>query len=91
MLPGDEPEKNGDKLKQTETSEVTRDNDADDKLQTEKSDQLWASFLSDVGTRPKDGTSAAQSQMAPTVTVTAFWIFPDYRRCSHYNVYCATN
>lgn len=42
--------------------------DADDTLQTEKSDKLWASFLSDVGSRPKDCTPSAQSQTAPTVT-----------------------
>ncbi|KAE8296835.1 Craniofacial development protein 1 Bucentaur [Larimichthys crocea] len=33
----------------------------DDAKQKKKSDDLWASFLSDVGTRPKDCTTASQS------------------------------
>lgn len=60
---------NVDEKKQTETSEGGN-NDADDRVQTEKSDKLWASFLSDVGTRPKDSTPSEQSQTAQTVTVT---------------------
>ncbi|KAG8012272.1 Craniofacial development protein 1 [Nibea albiflora] len=35
--------------------------DDDDARQKKKSDDLWASFLSDVGTRPKDCTTASQS------------------------------
>lgn len=37
---------------------------ADDASQMEKSEELWASFQSEVGTRPKDCTPASQSQTA---------------------------
>ncbi|XP_044049640.1 craniofacial development protein 1 isoform X1 [Siniperca chuatsi] len=39
-------------------TEVEKDDDA---KQKKKSDDLWASFLSDVGSRPKDSTPASQS------------------------------
>lgn len=39
-------------------SEVKGDNDA---TQKKKADDLWASFLSDVGSRPKDYTPASKS------------------------------
>lgn len=34
-----------------------------------KSDDLWASFLSDVGSRPKGSTSASESSTSPKVNV----------------------
>lgn len=71
MLNVDNQEKDEDGQKQMGTSEGSNV-DADDPLQTEKSDKLWASFLSDVGTRPKDSTASAQSQTTPTVTVALF-------------------
>lgn len=67
MLDIDEQERGGDRREQTDTPEASGNNGAD-----EKSDKLWATFLSDVGTRPKDGSPAAQSQTPPTVTVTLF-------------------
>lgn len=44
----------------------------DDAKQKKKSDDLWASFLSDVGTRPKDCTTASQS--STTQKVNGFYL-----------------
>lgn len=41
---------------------------AEDKLK-KKSDDLWASFLSDVGTRPKESALAAQSGSTQKVNI----------------------
>lgn len=68
MLNANEQEKDGDGQTKAEPGGKTSEGNADDPLQTEKSDKLWASFLSDVGSRPKDDTPSAQSQTAPTVT-----------------------
>lgn len=43
----------------------------DDAVQKKKSDDLWASFLSDVGSRPKDCTSASQSSTTHKVSTGA--------------------
>lgn len=43
---------------------VVEDEEAVDK---KKSDDLWASFLSDVGSRPKDSTPASQSSTTQKV------------------------
>lgn len=73
VLNVDGQKKDEDRQKQIEISEGSNI-DGDDTVQTEKSDKLWASFLSDVGTRPKDDTPSAQSQTAQTVTVTVFTV-----------------
>lgn len=65
VLNVNEQEKDGDGQTKAETGGKTSEGNADDTLQTEKSDKLWASFLSDVGSRPKDCTPSAQSQTAP--------------------------
>lgn len=61
----------GDKLedKKSEQSNeeghpVQRDDDVNQK---KKSDDLWASFLSDVGTRPKQSTAVSNSETIPKV------------------------
>lgn len=41
--------------------EVKKPSEVDDAVQKKKSDDLWASFLSDVGSRPKDCTPSSQS------------------------------
>lgn len=43
------------------------DEDNDEARQKKKSDDLWASFLSDVGSRPKDSTPSSQSSTAQKV------------------------
>lgn len=44
-----------------EEMEIPADEDNDEARQKKKSDDLWASFLSDVGSRPKDSTPSSQS------------------------------
>ncbi|XP_029290459.1 craniofacial development protein 1 [Cottoperca gobio] len=46
---------------QEEVEKVTEVRVEDDAKQKKKSDDLWASFLSDVGSRPKDAPSPSQS------------------------------
>lgn len=77
MIDGDDEEKDGDEAEEKETRVASRNNEA------EKSDQLWASFLSDVGTRPKDSTPV--SQKVPTVTVA---VFSPTDVSWNYNVFC---
>lgn len=66
MLKVNEQEEDGDGPKEAQQSqeEVEKSSeahvDAADARQKEKSDKLWASFLSDVGTRPKDCTAGIQ-------------------------------
>ncbi len=48
------------------TSEAQKEDDA---LQRKKSDDIWASFLSDVGSRPKDRTTASQPSHTQKVNV----------------------
>lgn len=45
----------------TEEARLPRGGSDDDAKQKKKSDDLWASFLSDVGSRPKDASPAAPS------------------------------
>lgn len=46
----------------------------DDARQKKKSDDLWASFLSDVGSRPKECTPSSQSKVpSPTQKVDMFF------------------
>lgn len=66
MLNRNEQDREEDGQKKAEPAGKTAE--SDDTHQTEKSDKLWASFLSDVGSRPKDCTPSAQSETAPTVT-----------------------
>lgn len=47
-------------------AEVEEDNEAQLK---KKSDDLWASFLSDVGSRPKGSASASQSSTSQKVNM----------------------
>lgn len=60
-------EKRGQKLKKTEEGEegeeVQQHNDEDDETRKKKSDDLWASFLSDVGAPPKSSQSAPTAQV----------------------------
>lgn len=44
-----------------EVGKFTEAHEDDEAKQKKKSDDLWASFLSDVGSRPKDPTPASQS------------------------------
>lgn len=64
MLKVNEQEEDGDGPKEAQQEEVEKRSeahvDADDACQKEKSDKLWASFLSDVGSRPKDCTAGIQ-------------------------------
>lgn len=61
MLKVNEQEEGGDGPKEEEVEKSSEAHvDADDAHQKEKSDKLWASFLSDVGTRPKDCTAGIQ-------------------------------
>lgn len=46
--------------------EVKKPSEAEDAVQKKKSDDLWASFLSDVGSRPKDCTPTPSSQSSIT-------------------------
>lgn len=41
----------------------------DEALHKKKSDDLWASFLSDVGSRPKESTPASQSSTTEEVNM----------------------
>ncbi|KAF0040475.1 hypothetical protein F2P81_006373 [Scophthalmus maximus] len=50
-------------LPQEEVVKPTEVKEVDDERQKKKSDDLWASFLSDVGTRPKESTAAPQSSI----------------------------
>lgn len=45
----------------TEEVQLPQGGSDDDAKQKKKSDDLWASFLSDVGSRPKDSSPAASS------------------------------
>ncbi|XP_013865728.1 craniofacial development protein 1 isoform X2 [Austrofundulus limnaeus] len=45
----------------TEEAQLPQEAGEDDAKQKKKSDDLWASFLSDVGSRPKDSSPAAPS------------------------------
>jgi len=45
----------------TEEAQLQQEGDEDETSQKKKSDDLWASFLSDVGSRPKDSVPASQS------------------------------
>ncbi|KAM4572496.1 craniofacial development protein 1 isoform 1-T2 [Odontesthes bonariensis] len=45
----------------TEEAQLHQEVDEDETSQKKKSDDLWASFLSDVGSRPKDSVPASQS------------------------------
>lgn len=47
-------------------AEVAEDEEA---VHKKKSDDLWASFLSDVGSRPKESTPASQSSTAQKVNM----------------------
>lgn len=59
---------NGQRKAQQPQEEVEKTSEghigADGASQMEKSEELWASFQSEVGTRPKDCTAASQSQTA---------------------------
>lgn len=48
-------------LLQEEVEKNTEDEDDHEARQKKKSDDLWASFLSDVGSKPKDSSSAPLS------------------------------
>ncbi|AWP07971.1 putative craniofacial development protein 1 [Scophthalmus maximus] len=50
-------------LPQEEVVKPSEVKEVDDERQKKKSDDLWASFLSDVGTRPKESTAAPQSSI----------------------------
>ncbi|XP_036963867.1 craniofacial development protein 1 [Acanthopagrus latus] len=54
------------KLSQEEVEKPTEEGLEDDARQKKKSDDLWASFLSDVGTRPKECTVSSQSKVQST-------------------------
>ncbi|XP_072242638.1 craniofacial development protein 1 [Leuresthes tenuis] len=45
----------------TEEAQLQQEGDEDETSRKKKSDDLWASFLSDVGSRPKDSVPASQS------------------------------
>lgn len=66
VLKVDKEEKDGDgeqkpQPPQEEVGKLTEVPEDDEAVQKKKSDDLWASFLSDVGSRPKDSTPASQS------------------------------
>ncbi|KAM8750801.1 craniofacial development protein 1 [Acanthopagrus schlegelii] len=54
------------KLSQEEVEKPTEEGLEDDAKQKKKSDDLWASFLSDVGSRPKECTLSSQSKVQST-------------------------
>lgn len=61
MLKVNEQEEDGDQQPQEEVEKSSEAHvDAGDSRQKEKSDKLWESFLSDVGTRPKGCTTGIQ-------------------------------
>ncbi|XP_041852320.1 craniofacial development protein 1 isoform X2 [Melanotaenia boesemani] len=53
-------DRDGNKAEQVQQLQEDEDKDVDEK-QKKKSDDLWASFLSDVGSRPKESASGSQS------------------------------
>ncbi|XP_040894429.1 craniofacial development protein 1 [Toxotes jaculatrix] len=68
VLKVEKEEADGSGAEQTQPPQVeavksakVEDGDDDEARQKKKSDDLWASFLSDVGSRPKESTPAAQS------------------------------
>ena len=56
-------------LPQEEVEKPTEQVKDDEERQKKKSDDLWASFLSDVGSRPKDCTPASQSSTTHKVNI----------------------
>ncbi|XP_008291300.1 craniofacial development protein 1 [Stegastes partitus] len=52
---------------QEEVGNPANEKDDDEVKQKKKSDDLWASFLSDVGSRPKDSTPSSQSSTTQKV------------------------
>ncbi|XP_029953153.1 craniofacial development protein 1 [Salarias fasciatus] len=70
VLKVDVDEKEGGGVEEAEPSQQEADRpvekeEEDDVKQKKKSDDLWASFLSDVGTRPKESGAASQSGSTP--------------------------
>lgn len=54
---------------QEELERPTKAEEDDEVKEKKKSDDLWASFLSDVGSRPKESTPASQSSITQKVNM----------------------
>lgn len=56
-------------LPQEELEKPTKAEEDNEAKEKKKSDDLWASFLSDVGSRPKESTPASQSSITQKVNM----------------------